>query len=271
MIQGVPVNGFGERHRRQVYWWSPLRRRLQARRENVGDYLSPLVVQRILDRYGRRILDKRPAAGRLLAIGSVLHHARDGDVVWGAGVNGKVPEENHRFRHLDVRAVRGPLTRAFLIDRGIDCPEVYGDPAFLLPALFPELRRPAAAHTDYLVIPHLNDRPAAWTAQVDRGRLLWPTVHWKRFIRRILGSRLVLSASLHGVIVAEAFGIPARVVRLTESESPFKYTDYYLGTGRADYRVARSVTEGLQLGGEASPQFDPRPLLQQFPVDLWLS
>lgn len=271
MIQGTPLNGFSERHRRAVYWWSPLRQRLRPPRENVGDYLSPLVVQRMLDRYGRRILDKRPEVGRLLAIGSVMHHARDGDVIWGAGVNGKVPAERHCFQYLDVRAVRGPLTRAFLLRRGIHCPEVYGDPALLLPALFPELQRAAVPRqADFVVVPHLNDPPGVWTAQVGREHLLRPTVYWKRFIRRILGARLVLSASLHGVIIAEAFGIPARALRLTEGEPAFKYRDYYLATGRPGYRFAGSVKEGLRLGGEVPPEFDPRPLLRQFPADLWL-
>jgi len=263
---------FNEAHRRQVFWWSPPRRRLRPRRENVGDYLSPLTVQRMLDRFGWRIADKRPDRGRLLAIGSVLHFARDGDVVWGAGVNGKVPEHRHRFEQLDVRAVRGPLTRDFLLRRGVDCPAVYGDPALLMPALFPEFRvADPDTMAEYVVIPHLNDSPARWVAEVDAGHILWPTAHWKRFVRRILASRLVISASLHGLVIAEAYGIPARALRLAEGEPQFKYADYYLGTDRPEFRFARSVGEALRLGGEAPPRIDLRLLMNRFPVDLWLS
>lgn len=272
MTQGMPMHRFGEKHRSKVFWWSPQRRRLRRRRENVGDYLSPLVVQRMLDRFGRRVTDKRQGTGRLLAIGSVMHFARDGDVIWGTGVNGKIPADRHRFERLDVRAVRGPMTRDFLLRLGIDCPEVYGDPALLIPGLFPEFQVPAPeARQDYVVVPHLHDSPSAWVGETDRRRILWPTVPWQRFLRRLISSRLVLSASLHGLIIAEAFGIPARAVRRTEGEPRFKYADYYLGTGRPAFRFARSVDEALRLGGEPAPRFNPRPLIQQFPVDLWLS
>lgn len=49
------------------------------------------------------------------------------DTIWGTGINGKVSEDLHKFEKLDVRAVRGPLTRNYLISKGINCPEVYGD------------------------------------------------------------------------------------------------------------------------------------------------
>jgi pyruvyltransferase len=39
----------------------------------------------------------------------------------------------------------------------------------------------------------------------------------------------VLSSSLHGIVLAEAFRIPARMLRLTENEPLYKYQDYYEG------------------------------------------
>lgn len=37
---------------------------------------------------------------------------------------------------LDIRSVRGPVTRNILMDLGYDVPSVYGDPAILLPLFY---------------------------------------------------------------------------------------------------------------------------------------
>ena len=89
------------------------------------------------------------------------------------------------------------------------------------------------------------------------------------FVRAILQSRFVLSGSLHGLIIAEAFGIPARLLRLSDREALFKYQDYYLRTGRQACSPTRSVAEGLAQGGEPPPLFNAQALLDAFPMDLW--
>jgi pyruvyltransferase len=99
-----------------------------------------------------------------------------------------------------------------------------------------------------------------------------PRQHTLAFIRHLLAARRVVSASLHGVILAEAYGIPAVLLQAGGTETRFKYDDYYAGTGRTDYRVARSVDEALALGAGA-PLPDVAPiatrLLRAFPYDLW--
>lgn len=57
-----------------LYWWQ------RPRRGNLGDALSPLVVSALS---GRKVVFAK--SQRLIAIGSVLHLATDGDIVWGAG------------------------------------------------------------------------------------------------------------------------------------------------------------------------------------------
>jgi pyruvyltransferase len=258
----------------RIFSWNPRRstlpprltRRLPVghRLNNFGDLLGPLVVSKILARHGIS-----PSQGRrectLFSVGSVLHFAHDDDVVWGSGVNGKMPTESYLFHRLDVRAVRGPLTRDFLQSRGIVVPVTFGDPALLLPRLAPELfaavRRDEHAVT---VVPNFNDFPA-YLAEPD---VLDPRAPLDACLRRIAGSRLVVGSSLHGIVVAESLGIPARVIA-SEVEHPFKYLDYYRGTGRHDVEAAGSVQEAVAMGGRELPEFDAEGLIAAFPVDLW--
>jgi pyruvyltransferase len=238
-----------------VYW---------TRSYNVGDILSPIIIQRILQNRGLFLKDME-AGRRLLAVGSILHFAREGDTIWGSGINGKIGTHEYCFTSLDVRAVRGPLTRRFLLDRGIACPAVYGDPALLIPYLFPEFRVQQRQKQRYVVIPHLHEI----SMFAGEAEVLYPTCNWRRFISRILTADLVISSSLHGIIVAEAFGIPSRLLRLTSAEPMLKYQDYYSGTGRNKFSYAHSIEDAQRMGGEELPQFDADGLLRAFPIDLW--
>jgi pyruvyltransferase len=202
-------------------------------------------------------------------VGSILHFARDNDVVWGSGVNGKIPLERHRFRTLDVRAVRGPKTRAVLEERGIPCPAVYGDPALLLPLLRPDLLEVAAQGptSGPLLVPNLNDGDPDALRRL--GRVLGPTSPLEECLQAIVRSERVVSSSLHGMVVAEAFGIPAVPVR-ARTENAFKYDDYFAGTGRHDVASAATFDQGL-VEGPVTPvwHWQPEPLLAAFPRDLW--
>lgn len=231
---------------------------------NFGDLLSKVVVSKILSDGGRSLDDEVSNPRRLLAVGSILHFAQTNDVVWGSGVNGKIPKDFYNFADLDVRSVRGPRTAEFLYQRGIKVPEIYGDPALLLPRMFAN-RFVVNPSRRYVVVPNLHDLPLAkdWTNMIS------PLVGWNRCITQILEAELVIASSLHAVIVAEAYGIPARLVRITDTEGLFKYQDYYEGTGRKNFQFAKSVPEALEMGGMEPVIFDEAKLLSAFPLDLW--
>lgn len=238
-----------------LYWWKP------EFGDNFGDVLSPQIVQRITKQKVNRCLCGKK---RLLAIGSILQFADTGDVIWGSGIGGNDLNREFKFSSLDARAVRGPLTRQFLLDRGIDCPEIYGDPALLLPILFPEFKRPANPSKDYIIIPHIGQIAEF----IGKPNVVLPTQNWKDIIHEILDSKLVISGALHGIVAAEAFGIPARFLKLNPGVRSFKYEDYYLGTGRPNFQYATSVNKALQMGGEVQPVIDTKALLDSFPYDL---
>lgn len=255
----------------EVVHWNPRLSRLFGRFDlgprtnNFGDLLGPVIVRRVREELG--LTESVGRTSRLLAVGSILRLANDGDTVWGTGANGKSLDGPFRWRQLDVRAVRGPLTAAFLRDRGIDCPPVYGDPGLLVGhfwsrnELVTEQR-----HREVTIVPNFHDYPTTRTMYPEltlnpRGRL------WN-VIGKIAASDYVVGSSLHGIVIAESLGIPARLV-VSETEPAFKYEDYFLGTGRDDPDACPSVDEALKLGGGPGLDWNPHPLLAAFPADLY--
>lgn len=233
---------------------------------NFGDFLSLKLVERIV---GGQVKTPQLNEKRLLAIGSILILAKDKDVLWGTGMNAKrIDLCYYKFKNLDIRAVRGPLTREFIMGNfNIYCPKVYGDPALLIPYFFPEFKKPKEPEYDYIFIPHYNDQE--YYPKELYPNVVYPTEPWNQVVRKILNSRFVISGSLHGIIVAEAYGIPARYLRVSEYEPLFKYQDYYLGTNRAQFKYATSLEEALNMGGEAPFQCDLKKLYNSFPFEYW--
>jgi pyruvyltransferase len=245
-----------------LYNWAP-----QDGRVNFGDHLSEIIVRQLLALRGLSLDQEVNKSARLLAIGSILQYSTEGDHIWGTGWNGKVPESMFTAKSLHIHAVRGPLTAEFLAQRGFVVPQVYGDPALLMPYLFKE-NFAVNPRRDYVFVPNLHDESIL---PPGMPHVISPLQGWNNVITQILEAKLVLASSLHGLIIAEAYGIPARYVRLTQTEDPFKYKDYYLGTGRleSELQFASSVEEGLEMGGMPGLRFNHQPLLDAFPLHLW--
>lgn len=248
-----------------AYFWQP-----KTKEPNIGDYLALDTVQQMLHLVNRIVLDKTNPKNKLLSIGSVLHFAENNDTVWGTGRNGKVAESKHQFKTLDVRSVRGPLTREYLIKRGIACPEVYGDPAILSPLFYPEqIICPDGPSQEFGIVPQLNDNLAFYSGYENL--LISPRMYPGEFIRAILKAKTVISSSLHGVILAESYGRNAIFLDSGSGETRFKYDDYYQGTGRSTYHIARNIEEAKSLTSEPIPALSERQkaLINSFPYDLW--
>lgn len=237
---------------------------------NFGDDLGRTIVELMLAREGFTIFDEVRKPRALLSVGSILAYANDNDVVWGSGVNGSVPAWRHTYSNLDVRAVRGPLTRQFLMERGITVPEVYGDPGLLVKRL--TKTRFDSPRSGVALVPNLHDMGLIQSENLLKDfpevRLINPLRAWNTVVEEITRLEFVVASSLHGLIIAEAYGIPACYVRLSEHEGKFKYEDYYEGTGRR-LEYVTSVGEALAKGGAAPINFDYAALERAFPYDIW--
>ena len=118
---------------------------------NFGDALNPILYKYItgIDPMYCKLGAKSPS---YMCIGSILNEATENTIVWGAGI--AVPSQINK--NIDVRAVRGPMTRQYLLNNNIDCPEIYGDPALLLPKYY----NPTVTKKYKLgVIPHVIEYP----------------------------------------------------------------------------------------------------------------
>lgn len=242
-----------------LHWW-----KMHNPVQNIGDSLSPIVVEYMKKQKG---IQKDIAASRttnLLAVGSIIGASYQNSVVWGSGLlKGERKFWWRSVRKLDIRAVRGPETRRTLIENGYDCPEIYGDPAILLPLIY--MPKDTEKQYDYKVVPN-------YIFLQEQDSVLSPlTNDWKSFIDELVKCKLVISSSLHGIILAESYGIPA--IMLKSSLDTFKFRDYYYSTGRFDFPVADSVEEALKMETPEVPDLSAlrQGLIDSFPYDIWKS
>jgi pyruvyltransferase len=250
----------------ELYWWRPRPKfGVVPRRKNLGDELSPFIVAKVKNELGISGA-WQPRGRKLLAIGSIINHAGDGDVLWGSGINGIKHERDYRFTSLDVRAVRGPHTAAFLRQRGVHVPELFGDPGFLI-SRYVRPSRPRGGR-GALYIPHYRD---AGRDEPGIRNLRTYGVDFQHFVDTIWESDIVYSASLHGLVIAEAYGVPAILVANAKTETALKYEDYYFGTGRSKFPTAGSLAEAKTLEPASAPEVDVvhERLLKGFPRELW--
>ncbi|MFD1331702.1 glycosyltransferase family 2 protein [Methylopila musalis] len=232
-------------------------------RNNWGDMLNPTLVERLSGRPVRPAAKTQAEDGAdeiYMVIGSHLAQASARAVVWGTGF---ISAQSHvREAPRRVCAVRGPLSRAMLLAQGVPCPEVYGDPA----ALFPLLYRPeVAVMHDVGVILHVRDRGVAALPAAPEGlRVKEIDINGglHAVIDDILSCRAIVSSSLHGLIAAQAYGVPAVWVSFGDrvKGDGLKFRDYFASVGLDD-AVAEQVTAETALDALAArARPAPRPI-----------
>lgn len=241
-----------------------------TKNNNLGDMLSPVIVNYMLYQEGitptTPILEKR----HLYAVGSVLAGGPQDCTVWGSGIL-SVNGINWLYnRSLDIRAIRGPITRALLMELGYKVPEVFGDPAVLMP----EIYMPIATHkiSKFGLVLHYKTPTEAYSSYCDNKHVKFLNIHtidYEHFINEMTGVEIVISQSLHGIILAESYGIPAVLLRPNYHFT--KYLDWYLSTGRTYFPVADSVEEALSTVPPDLPDLTEMKikLINSFPYDIY--
>ncbi len=211
-----------------LFYWSEVKFTFKEN-ENYGDLLSKYLVEKISDRPVIWVHPKKQPWYKLnkrnyLAIGSIIHHATKDSIVWGSGIIDK----EQKIAPADFKSVRGPRTQTFLQDLGYNCPEIYGDPALLLPLYYhPQIK----TKYEIGIVPHYRDYKDVAEAYMKEKRILvidMMTTDVEKVTNQILQCEAIISSSLHGVIVSHAYGIPGVWVKFSDKifGSGIKYLDY---------------------------------------------
>ncbi len=249
-------------YRVNLHWWSMNR---ADHVENIGDYLSKVICDYMLAQKGLDFDKPVTHTRHLYSVGSIIQGGAQDATIWGSGL--KKPLQGFDttmrwYRKLDIRLVRGPKTREALLKSGFSCPQAYGDPAIILPMIYQPGQEKCF---DYTVVLHKD------TNQQIENSIMPLGCDYKPFVDRLSSSRLVISSSLHGIILAETYGVPALLLSDTETENLFKYQDYYQSTGRPEFPIASSLEEALQMEPLPVPDFTHirNTIISTFPYDLW--
>lgn len=212
----------------RLFWWNE--KIIQGKsKENYGDVLGKFLVEKIS---GKKVVFAWPKKFSFLdffspiyvTIGSILANVNHKCIVWGSGIiNKEIKIKNAKFL-----AVRGPQTRKYLIDLGYEVPEVYGDPALLLPRYFyPKVDK----KYQYGIVPHYNDYKVVekWfenRSDIHLIDMMTNDIESKTI--EFLQCEKIISSSLHGVIIAHTYGIPAVWQKFSDKVfgDDIKYQDY---------------------------------------------
>ena len=198
------------------YWWREV--------PNFGDGLAPFLLERFA---GIKVRWDTISHSSIASVGSILEHIPP---LWDGHIlgSGKLMEFSRLHLHTKtakIWAIRGPLSA-----RGIPGTFALGDPGLLAD----ELVGPQEKVWDLGIIPHWQDttlalNPRRWCPVPHTYTIIDPSGDPLEVVRNIGRCRKVVTSSLHGMIVADAFRIPHRVeicAAMEKDGGDFKFRDY---------------------------------------------
>ena len=212
--------------------------------KNWGDALNPVLIRHLSGRepvlvqeYSKN-LKHEPV---YTVIGSILHlpvlqneKIVRNTIIWGTGFITESGRLHGKPRQ--ICAVRGPLTRDNILKTGIPCPEIYGDPALLYPRIYrPDITRKWKLG----IIPHYVDKEDNLLKNFKNSpeiNIIDVEGPINTVVDEICSCTCIASSSLHGIIIADAYGIPSVYMKISDRVigNGFKFRDYFASVGRSE-------------------------------------
>ena len=214
-------------------------------RPNVGDALN----EDIIYFYSGKKIENPPGIRfirHFLCVGSVASAMTHKSIIWGSGLISKEAINNIQALG-DIRALRGKLSK-YEIEKKfhIELNVPLGDPALLMPRIYPGHTRKSYK---FGVVLHYVDESDNINALVESmgGLVIKVSLPVKEFIEEICKCEKIISSSMHGLILADAYNIPN--IRFVLSDKivggDFKFDDYYSTTDSPNESNNKHVISGF--------------------------
>lgn len=179
--------------------------------------------------------------------GSILKLVNEYSIIFGTGFisqnddlgsNSWTKQTNKIYKEpLKIISVRGPKTRNKLINMGIDCPEIYGDPLILFPLVYQnsvinEIQGTIGIIPHYIdqgnvnVIKLINQLGPKYNIKIID---IVVGIDYKKFIDEILECEYIISSSLHGIIMGIVYKKKTIYVEFSNNVigNTFKFYDFF--------------------------------------------
>ena len=198
---------------------------------NFGDIITPYYLKKFcnINEYTFNFDVKSP---KIISCGSIMRYCNNDTIVYGSGIR----DINQSINKGTIKIIRGPLTQKRLKDIGCYCPPTYGDPGLLLPIYY----NPTITKKYKLgIIPHhihydIIKNKYNMMENINIINLLNDDI--EIIINEILSCEKIISSSLHGLIVSDAYNIPNKWLNYDNmiNGDGTKFYDYFMSVKRKD-------------------------------------
>lgn len=150
---------------------------------------------------------------KYMMIGSIISSADKNTTVWGSGIISSKVKVCPDSTYLSVR---GPITYEIVKQQGGKAPPIFGDPALICPKIhFPKCTK----KYEIGIMPHYVDyEQCVKSFSKLKNVKIINILNSNPFmvIDEILKCKRIVTSSLHGIIVCNAYGVPVSWVKLSD-------------------------------------------------------
>lgn len=248
----------------KTFWWRQVK--ITGVTPNFGDELTPGLVGTL---FGQKCSWRRAKRCDMIGAGSTLEmvqlmQARKGLKVWGSGfmLSDAAHERDFSYPDFDFYAVRGHLSLGRIkSEREV----AVGDPGLLANKVYARSPRvPGRIGLVYHWV-HKKDPVVRSLARDKSVTLIDPSRKPAKVIADITACDFVMSTSLHGLIVADSYGIPNAWIKLPQDigGNGYKFADYYSAFDRQAVQHSSDLARDHDRIAQLQHEYRPVPNLKK--------